>query len=102
MSKFSAVALSLLALSATPTFASDALLKKHNCTACHAIDKKVVGPAYKDVAKKYASDGNAVANLAKKIKAGGSGVWGPIPMPPHPQVSDADALTLAKYVLTVK
>jgi len=82
--------------------ASPELLKKNNCTACHAVDKKLVGPAYRDVAKKYAADSGAAAKLAKKIKAGGSGVWGAIPMPPHPQVSDADALALAKHVLSLK
>jgi cytochrome c len=97
------VALSIAAglmASAGSAFASAELLKKSNCTACHADDKKLVGPSYKDVAAKYKADPGAAAKLAKKIKAGGAGVWGPIPMPPHPQVSDADALTLAKYVLT--
>jgi len=99
------VALSIAAgmlVSAGSAFASPEMLKKYNCTACHANDKKLVGPAYKDVAAKYKADGGAAEKLAKKIKAGGSGVWGPIPMPPHPQVSDADALALAKYVMTVK
>lgn len=103
MRKF--VALSIAAgmlVSASSAFASPEMLKKYNCTACHANDKKLVGPAYKDVAAKYKADGGAAEKLAKKIKAGGSGVWGPIPMPPHPQVSDADALALAKYVMTVK
>ena len=88
--------------SAGAAFASPEMLKKYNCTACHANDKKLVGPAYKDVAAKYASDGGAADKLAKKIKSGGQGVWGAIPMPPHPQVSDADALAMAKYVLTIK
>ncbi|MFM8632085.1 MAG: c-type cytochrome [Betaproteobacteria bacterium] len=88
--------------SAGAAFASPELLIKYNCTACHANDKKMVGPAYKDVAGKYKADAGAAEKLAKKIKAGGQGVWGPGPMPPHPQVSDADALTMAKYVLTVK
>ena len=103
MRKF--VALSIAAgmlVSAGSAFASPEMLKKYNCTACHANDKKLVGPSYKDVAAKYKADGGAAETLAKKIKAGGSGVWGPIPMPPHPQVSDADALALAKYVMTVK
>jgi len=103
MRKF--VALSIAAgmmISAGSAVASPEMLKKYNCTACHANDKKLVGPAYKDVAAKYKADGGAAEKLAKKIKAGGSGVWGPIPMPPHPQVSDADALALAKYVMAVK
>jgi cytochrome c len=82
--------------------ASPEMLKKYNCTACHANDKKMVGPAYKDVAAKYASDAAAADKLAKKIKAGGSGVWGPIPMPAQPNVSEADALALAKYIMTIK
>jgi cytochrome c len=97
------VALSVAAglmVSAGSAFASAELLKKYNCMACHADAKKLVGPSYKDVAAKYKADGAAAEKLAKKIKSGGAGVWGPIPMPPHPQVSDADALTMAKYVMT--
>jgi cytochrome c len=82
--------------------ADNALGKKYNCYACHAEASKKVGPAYKDVAKKYAGKADAVDYLTKKIKTGGSGVWGPIPMPPHPQVSDADAKALATYVMSVK
>jgi cytochrome c len=103
MRKF--VALSIAAgfmVSAGSAFASADLIKKYNCTACHAYDKKMVGPSYKDVAAKYKADAGAPAKLAKKIKAGGAGVWGPIPMPAHPQVSEADALTMAKYIMTVK
>ena len=73
-----------------------------NCLSCHAVDKKVVGPSYKDVAKKYAADAGAADKLATKIKKGGSGVWGPIPMPPASMLSDAEAATLAKYVLSLK
>lgn len=91
-----------LALVATPVAADPGLLKKYNCTACHAQAAKLVGPAYREVAKKYAGRADAVAYLTGKIKSGGSGVWGTIPMPPHPQVSDADAKTLATYVMTVK
>jgi cytochrome c len=82
--------------------ADSALLKKYNCVACHAEAAKKVGPAYKDVAKKYAAKGDAVAYLSGKIKSGGKGVWGPIPMPPHPQVSDADAKAMATYILGLK
>ena len=88
--------------SAGPAFADAELLKKHNCVACHANERKMVGPSYKDVAAKYAADKGAAEKLAKKIKGGGSGVWGQMPMPPHPQLADADALKLAQYVLTIK
>jgi cytochrome c len=103
MRKFVAVSIAAsLMASAGVAMASPELMKKNNCTACHANDKKMVGPAYKDVAAKYKSDAGAAEKLAKKIKAGGAGAWGQVPMPPHPQLSDADALTLAKYVLAVK
>ena len=91
-----------LALIATPAVADQALLKKSNCMICHAVDKKLVGPAYKDVANKYRGQSDAADKLAKKIRAGGSGVWGPIPMPPHPQVSEADAKTMATFILNTK
>ena len=96
---FAAVALGVLA---TPAFANLQLAQKYACVACHSVDKKIVGPAYKDVAKKYAGDKSAEAKLVAKVKAGGSGVWGPIPMPAHPQVSDADLKTLVKWVLSLK
>ncbi len=70
--------------------------------ACHANDRKLVGPSYKDVAAKYASDKDAAAKLARKIREGGVGVWGQIPMPANPQVTEAEALTLARWVLTIK
>ena len=91
----------LCAVSST-AFASLELAKAKNCMACHALDKKLVGPAYKDVAAKYAGDKDAVNRLAKKIREGGTGVWGQVPMPANPQVSEAEAQTLAKWVLTVK
>lgn len=84
---------------AAPALASDALAKSKNCMACHAVDKKLVGPAYKDIAKKYAGDAKAVDMLATKIIKGGSGVWGAIPMPANPQVNEADAKTLASWVM---
>jgi cytochrome c len=95
------IAVGLMASSGS-ALADPEMLKKHNCVACHSNERKMVGPAYKDVAAKYSADGKAAEKLAKKIKGGGSGVWGQMPMPPHPQLSDADALTLAKYVLTIK
>jgi cytochrome c len=84
-----------------PALADQALAQKKNCMACHAVEKKVVGPAYKDVAKKYAGQ-DVVAKLANKVKQGGSGVWGAIPMPANPQVSDAEAKQLATWVLSLK
>jgi cytochrome c len=92
-------AITLLALASTGAWANADLAKKNNCLACHAVDKKLVGPAYQDVAKKYAGQADAEATLAKNIKAGGSGKWGPIPMPPQAQLSDADAKALAAWVL---
>ena len=86
-------------LMVSPAFASMDLAKKNACMSCHAIEKKLVGPAYQDVAKKYAGQKDAVANLAKSIKAGGAGKWGPVPMPTQPALSDADAKTLATWIL---
>ncbi|HEU0234617.1 MAG TPA: c-type cytochrome [Gallionella sp.] len=78
------------------------LAKKNNCLACHAIGKKVVGPAWKDVAAKYRGDTEAEARLVDKIAKGGSGVWGAMMMPPSPQVSEADRRILARFVLSLK
>ena len=85
-------------LFAAPGFADEALAKKHNCTACHAIDKKLVGPAYKDVAAKYKGQ-NVAAKLQEKVKKGGQGVWGPVPTPPNAAVPDADIKTLVDWIL---
>jgi cytochrome c551/c552 len=81
---------------------ASALLQKNGCLACHALDNKVVGPSYKDVAAKFASDKNAPALLARKVKEGSVGDWGQIPMPPHPALSDADLQTMVKYILAQK
>jgi cytochrome c len=81
--------------------ADEALAKSKNCMSCHAIDKKLVGPAYKDVAAKYKGDAKAPAMLAEKIKAGGKGVWGQIPMPPN-NVTPEEAAKLAAWVLAQK
>jgi cytochrome c len=78
------------------------LLKKNGCTACHAIDKKIIGPAYKDVAEKYKGDASAAAKLQDKVKKGGSGVWGQVPMPPNSQVSDADIKADVAFILSLK
>ena len=101
MKNFVMIAL-LGAVVAAPAFANPDLAQKKNCMACHALDKKVLGPAYKDVAAKYADQKDAVAMLATKIQKGGVGVWGQIPMPANPQVSPDEAKQLATWVLTVK
>jgi cytochrome c len=102
MKIFVAAAVAAGLLSAAPAFASAELAKAKNCMACHAVDKKLVGPSYKDVAAKYAGQGDAAAVLATKIQKGGVGAWGQIPMPPNPQVNDADAKALATWVLGQK
>jgi cytochrome c len=96
--------LATLALSTLtmPAWADLALATSKNCMACHATDKKLVGPAFKDVATKYAGDKTATDKLATKIQKGGAGVWGPVPMPANTQVNDADAKKLAAWVLTLK
>jgi cytochrome c len=81
--------------------ADEAMAKKYNCTACHQLDKKVVGPAYKDVAKKYKGQADATAKLAEKVKKGGSGVWGPVPMPPNAAVPDGDIQKLVAWILAM-
>lgn len=88
-----------LLLAASPARADEALAKKHNCLACHQIDKKSVGPSYKDIAKKYKGQAGIEAKLAEKVKKGGSGVWGQVPMAPNPAVPDADVKTLVAWVL---
>jgi cytochrome c len=87
------------ALVATNAMANADLAKKSNCMACHAVDKKLVGPAYQEVAKKYAGDKGAEAMLVEKVKKGGTGTWGKVPMPPNANVKDEDIKTLVKWVL---
>jgi cytochrome c len=89
---------------AAPTAAQnvDEMLKKYACLSCHAVDKKLVGPSYKDVAAKYRGQAGAEKSLAEKVKKGGQGVWGQIPMPPNPTVSDGDLNAMVKYILSVK
>ena len=96
------IVIALTAALSTPAFANLALAQKNACMACHAVANKVVGPAYKDVAKKYAGDKTAADKLAAKIIKGGSGVWGAVPMPANPQVSEAEAKKLAAWVLSQK
>ena len=96
-----AAALALVAIA--PAHASEALAKKYACVACHVVKgAKTVGPAYADVAKKYAGQKDAEAKLAEKVKKGGTGVWGQVPMPPNASVPDADVRTLVKWILSVK
>lgn len=96
---FSAVA----ALLAVPAQASEDLAKKHACVACHNVKgAKTVGPTYVEVAKKYAGQKDAAAKLADKVKKGGTGVWGQVPMPPNAAVPDADIQALVKWILTIK
>ena len=90
------------AVVAAPAFANADLAQKKNCMACHAVDKKLVGPAYKDVAAKYAGQKDAVDKLAAKVIKGGAGVWGPVPMPANTAVSDAEAKQLVQWILSQK
>lgn len=94
--------LSLLAAGTAQAQDGKALLQKSGCTACHAEDKKLVGPAYKEVAAKYKGDAGAAAKLADKVKKGGQGVWGQVPMPPNAAVKDEDIKTMVAYVLSLK
>jgi cytochrome c len=102
MKLLSAVLVALAAAAANPAFAQADFAQKKNCMACHAIDKKVLGPAFKDVAAKYAGQKDAVDKLAAKVAKGGTGVWGNIPMPANPQVTDAEAKQLVEWILTLK
>jgi cytochrome c len=96
-----ALALSASAIfSASPAFADLALATSKNCMACHAVEKKVVGPSYKEVAAKYKTDKAAAGKLAEKIIKGGSGAWGAVPMPANAQVNDAEAKKLVAWILT--
>jgi cytochrome c len=100
-----AVLSSALTVVSAPAFADLALATAKNCMACHAVDKKMVGPAYKDVAAKYKADADAVKKLAVSIQKGstpGKGNWGPVPMPANTQVSEAEAAKLATWVMAQK
>ncbi len=98
--KHTLVTLLVLAFSATPAWASDDLARKNGCAACHAADKKVVGPAWKDIAAKYKGDAKAVDTLAGKVKAGGKGAWGQVAMPPQAKVADADLKAILGWALS--
>ena len=92
----------IASLVSLPALASADLAQKKNCMACHAVDKKLIGPGYKEVATKYAGQKDAADKLAQKIVKGGAGVWGQVPMPANPQVSDAEAKQLVQWVLSLK
>jgi len=103
--KFSIIALAgaaLFAAGAAQAQDGAALLQKSGCTACHAVDKKIVGPSYNDVSAKYKGNAKAPALLAEKVKKGGVGTWGQIPMPPNANVSDADIKTMVTHILALK
>jgi cytochrome c len=106
MNKTLAITAALAALGlASAAQAQDAVTKlaqEKGCLACHQVDKKVVGPSYKEVAAKYRTEKDAMAKLVKKVREGGQGVWGPVPMPPNPSVSEKDAAVLVKWVLSQK
>lgn len=102
MKMFVAAAVAAGLLSSAPAFADEALAKSKNCLACHTVDKKLIGPSYKDVAAKFAGDPNAPAELATRIQKGSVGVWGQMPMPPNPQVNDEEAKKLVEWILSLK
>ena len=89
-------------MAAAPAMADEAMAKAKNCMACHAVGKKLVGPSYQDVAKKYAGDAGAEATLVEHIMKGSSGIWGPVPMPPNANVNEDEAKQLAAWVLSLK
>ena len=96
------IATALAIGASAPAWADQALAQSKNCMACHSVDKKVVGPAFKDIAKKFGGQAGAAVMLAQKIVKGSSGVWGPVPMPANTQVSEAEAKTLSNWVLSLK
>ena len=100
MKRLIVTALAMIASSAS--MANLELAKSKNCVACHSVDNKLIGPAYKEVAKKYAGQKDAESKLVQKVLKGGSGVWGAIPMPPNPQVTEAEAKTLVKWIMSIK
>lgn len=100
--KRSLITLAMALSVAAPAMADQALATSKNCMACHAVDKKLVGPGYKEVAAKYAGQKDAADKLAAKIIKGGSGVWGPVPMPANAQVNEAEAKKLAAWILSLK
>jgi cytochrome c len=102
MKKILSLAAVAACVAAMPALASLELAQKNACTACHAVDKKLVGPAFKDVANKFRGDPKAPAMLEEKVKKGSVGVWGQVPMPPNSHVSDADVKALVNWILSLK
>ena len=102
MKPFALFLAAAIAATALPAHASPELAKKHACLACHAVDKKLVGPSYKDIAAKYRADGAAEAKLVDKVKKGSQGTWGQVPMPPNAAVPDTDVRALVKWILSQK
>jgi cytochrome c len=101
--KFAIAALAVVGVfAAGHASANEKLAQSSGCMTCHALDKKTIGPSYKDVAAKYRNDKNAEANLVKKVKAGGSGVWGATPMPPNAHVKEDDIKTIVHWLLALK
>jgi cytochrome c len=94
---FAAAATSAMTM---PAMATEALARANACMACHAIDRKMVGPSFRDISARYAGNADAVARMVTKIQRGGSGSWGAVPMPANPRISDADARTLAAWSLS--
>lgn len=92
----------LSAVASQAAMANADLAKSKNCMSCHAVGSKLIGPSFKDIAGKYAGDGGAEDRLVQKVLKGGSGAWGPVPMPANAQVSEAEARTLVKWVLSLK
>ena len=97
-----ACAIAIAAAFAGAATANEKLAQTSGCTTCHAMDRKMIGPSYKEVAEKYRSDKQAETKLFQKVKAGGKGVWGEMPMPPNPHLKDDDIKTLVRWVLTQK
>ncbi len=102
MSTVRPVAIVIACMLSAPAFANPELAQKKNCMACHAVGQKVIGPAYKDVAAKYAGKADVVPMLTQKVMKGGAGVWGAVPMPANPQVNEAEAKQLVQWILTLK
>ena len=96
----SAILVAVMSTVVEPAYASEDLARKYNCVACHAVERRMVGPSFREVAARYSN--KDVAQLAASIRKGGAGKWGAMPMPAYPQQSEADATALAKYVLDVK
>jgi cytochrome c len=102
MSTVRLAAIVIACMLSAPAFANPELAQKKNCMACHAVGQKVIGPAYKEVAAKYATQADAVPKLTQKVMKGGAGVWGAVPMPANPQVNEAEAKQLVQWILTLK